>query len=1476
MKNSNFSFVLATILFTCGGASFANAANYYISGASRTGNNYIGTNGGSDNYVSINSSNSSESIEFNINANNINVYGANKSNQNINKNKINVNYVTSDLYPAYYGGVKNGGDGDVSENQIYIYKSSLRGVYGGQINNNANGNSRLNSVKVIDSTINTVIANGSVNFRAGSVSGDGDVEFNNLYIRASQISAPNQVNITSGFSQGENTSGSSRYNILQMQDWAMTNITTNAENDNVNAVFAGRIQNGIDGAKREIVGNYASISLLNYEKGSVVGGGSVNNTKNKFSIDFRDNVVVLDGGVKIKNAYGAWAQDITQATMSDNLVVLAGPEILGNVYAAFNETAGTTKNNVVYFIEGEVSGIVGGGNLEKTGNTLVLDGGEFRQRVAGQIDGFENINFNYIKNSTDKNDAILKLSNTQNSSNLSGVKLNFASDNKTFIAGIGEKDGTYITSKGDKIANLAQNQTLAYSSSLDNLNTTFASIVGIVSNDFDEVAKEYNFSNLEQIDLTKPGTYYLISSQTPLTGYNDMNIENKQNSGKTVKDGAIAIDVMQNNQIYKIIDKDTYTRNLRGLFVSSDEKDLYLTGINETLESWEDSEFSDNEFNKFGKVSNENNIIFVEENARNLDNKTIFGGYSDDLDVSNNTININQNANLSNVTIIGGYSKTGNVSNNIIDLNSTDINADIILAKTDSGSVNATNELKNAENIKITGSLIVAKSNLANLENITYEAPKNLEITEDFILAHTDNAKASNNTLNINSDIKAKNIYVAKSDNSEASNNTLNINANITSQDIYAAFGANTDNNIVNFNKGEVSGVLHGGNSGDKNTLNINDIKLKAANVADFDIINFKDISNTTDTQNAALILTSTNDDTDLSDIEIQINSEKYDSSSDYGLSGDQKYYLISHSDKSNTNYKNLKNYAYGNDEKTVKDGFIAIDVTQNNQIYKIIDETTYTRNLQGMFADNTPNKNIFIIGESEIEELLENSISDKEFEKFGKSKTGNTIIITKKDIDLSSVSIGGSSSDKNTLNVGENGNFISLNKIKIKDIKNMENINLYLPDPTDKDVAITLTDGSQTDISNSNINVFIDDASKFTDGRIHLLKTANGGNIANPTPKSVNYQISALVEIPSNSLDLVYYKNDDNNGGNNNQNNGSGNNNNNQNNGGGTNNNQNNQNNQNTSGNVKPNEQTKIFNEARLAGLGMLVEGQYLIANHLDRIIPDAFSELFPYAIAEGYDKRYNTGSHIDVLGFNANVGIASKSANSFGDFTLGTFFEYGNADYDAFLDDGTKADGQNYYMGGGFFGKQENNSGLYLETTFRIGKLKTDFNGALSLNNIVKNYDFDLSSTYYAAHAGLGKVFNLNENNKFDIYAKYFHTHVSKTDTTLDGVNIGFNSIKSNKIRAGFKDNYAISQNSAIYAGAAYEYEFDANANGRFLVTSRQAKMLEPKLKGSTGIGEIGYEYKDEKFKFDIGVKGYVGKQEGISSQMAISIAF
>ena len=222
-----------------------------------------------------------------------------------------------------------------------------------------------------------------------------------------------------------------------------------------------------------------------------------------------------------------------------------------------------------------------------------------------------------------------------------------------------------------------------------------------------------------------------------------------------------------------------------------------------------------------------------------------------------------------------------------------------------------------------------------------------------------------------------------------------------------------------------------------------------------------------------------------------------------------------------------------------------------------------------------------------------------------------------------------------------------------------------------------------------------------------------------------------------------------------------------------------------------------------------------------------------------------------------------------------MGAFVEYGISKYDAYLDDGTTGDGKNYYMGGGFFGKQENNSGSYFEGTFRIGQLVTDFDGDIDK----KHYDFDVKSTYIAAHAGLGKVFALTQSNDLDIYARYFYTHVESAEVKLnDGTDLKFDSAQSNKIRVGLKDDFKLDDNNKLYVGAAYEYEFDAKAGARLFVPgyNTQGELLSPSLKGSTGIGEIGYEYKNDKIKFDAGVKGYVGKQQGVSAQMAISIAF
>lgn len=47
-------------------------------------------------------------------------------------------------------------------------------------------------------------------------------------------------------------------------------------------------------------------------------------------------------------------------------------------------------------------------------------------------------------------------------------------------------------------------------------------------------------------------------------------------------------------------------------------------------------------------------------------------------------------------------------------------------------------------------------------------------------------------------------------------------------------------------------------------------------------------------------------------------------------------------------------------------------------------------------------------------------------------------------------------------------------------------------------------------------------------------------------------------------------------------------------------------------------------------------------------------------------------------------------------------------------------------------------------------------------------------------------------------------------------------------------------------------------------------------PRLKGSTGIGEIGYIYDIGNFEFSIGAKGYIGRQKGFGGNFGFTFKF
>ena len=254
-------------------------------------------------------------------------------------------------------------------------------------------------------------------------------------------------------------------------------------------------------------------------------------------------------------------------------------------------------------------------------------------------------------------------------------------------------------------------------------------------------------------------------------------------------------------------------------------------------------------------------------------------------------------------------------------------------------------------------------------------------------------------------------------------------------------------------------------------------------------------------------------------------------------------------------------------------------------------------------------------------------------------------------------------------------------------------------------------------------------------------------------------------------------------------------------------------------------------------------------------------------FAFANGAKKEVFSGSHIEIKGFNVVSGVAAKTTQGPADITTGAFIEYAKGKYDSFLDDGTKGSGDTQAIGGGVFGKVQSSSGSYVDASFRVGEVKSDYETTAAYEG------FKLSNTYYGAHIGIGHEFNLG-TNILEIYARGIYGYTASNDIKLAGLDVSFDSVKSLRTQVGVKDSIALNDVSKLYIGSAYQYEFDGESNGEIALTGfGSSAIASPKLKGSTGIGEIGYIYENGTVKFDIGAKGYVGKERGYSGNLGIT---
>ena len=249
----------------------------------------------------------------------------------------------------------------------------------------------------------------------------------------------------------------------------------------------------------------------------------------------------------------------------------------------------------------------------------------------------------------------------------------------------------------------------------------------------------------------------------------------------------------------------------------------------------------------------------------------------------------------------------------------------------------------------------------------------------------------------------------------------------------------------------------------------------------------------------------------------------------------------------------------------------------------------------------------------------------------------------------------------------------------------------------------------------------------------------------------------------------------------------------------------------------------------------------------------------------------RLKSGSYVDTKGWNLNVGYARRNDLIDRSITFGPFVEYGRGSYDSYLDDGTHGNGKTDYLGIGVMAKTESENGLYIEGSLRTGRAKSDYSGTIGKTSI----GYDLSSTYFAGHIGVGQKHELMNGSTIDTYAKYFYAHQAGTSATLsNNETYDFGASTSSRIRLGTRYTVKNDLKGEFYAGLAWEYEFD----GKGSATYQGFDLPSTSLKGGTTLLELGYRFApvDSTVTYGLSLTGFTGKRKGVTGGFNIAWAF
>jgi hypothetical protein len=261
--------------------------------------------------------------------------------------------------------------------------------------------------------------------------------------------------------------------------------------------------------------------------------------------------------------------------------------------------------------------------------------------------------------------------------------------------------------------------------------------------------------------------------------------------------------------------------------------------------------------------------------------------------------------------------------------------------------------------------------------------------------------------------------------------------------------------------------------------------------------------------------------------------------------------------------------------------------------------------------------------------------------------------------------------------------------------------------------------------------------------------------------------------------------------------------------------------------------------------------------------VSPNGIGSLSLFGAAFTGESKYKTdsqGNRVDLAVTCLVIGVAKSFNIGLGELPIGAFFDSGISSYDGYNDLPASGLGNSDYVGGGLLGYINFKNNFYGEFSSRAGLNQTKF--AMDFNKVTTKYDY--KALYAGCHLGTGYVFKINSILSLDTYGKYLFT--CTFSEKIDGL-IKFSDINSQRVRAGTRLGFIFSEYVTAYCGAAWEYETLGTISIENSIDS------SPKLKGGSGIGEVGISDSFKDFYFDVSAQCYVGERKGVSLMLRVS---